>query len=48
MNSTIIGQKVLPLREVIDVFFAKTDMTIHVKAPVPGAEIDSDDLDKPF
>ena len=47
-GGTIIGQKILPLRECIDVFFGKTDMVIHRKDDTGGGDIDSDDLDKPF
>ena len=35
-----IGQKVLPLKEVIDVCFAKTDMVIWKKSKSDKDEID--------
>lgn len=40
ITDTLIGQKIIPLRDVIDVSFAKTDMVIHRKK---DDEYDSDD-----
>ena len=42
----MLGTKIIPLREVIDINFAKTDMVIHrPKSDKPIID-DDDDLDK--
>jgi hypothetical protein len=45
MGSEPIGTKLVPLTEVIDVNFAKTDMVIHKKAltlPIKDEDLDKD------
>jgi hypothetical protein len=45
MSSSVIGTKIVPLTEVIDVNFAKTDMVIHKKEltlPLSDADLDKE------
>jgi len=46
IGATKLGEKIIQLREVIDVQFAKTDMVIH-KSDDTGPILNDDDLDKP-
>lgn len=45
MGSSVLGTKIIPLRDVIDINFAKTDMIIH-KTKATNAQESDDDFDK--
>ena len=42
----MLGTKIIPLKDVVDVSFAKSDMIIHQKKN-ENEDVDSDDLDRP-
>jgi hypothetical protein len=47
LSDSILGQKVVPLREAIDVSFCKADMVIHKDVSGKAGPVDDDeDLDK--
>jgi hypothetical protein len=47
VNSPVLGTKIMPLRDVIDVNFAKTDMIIHKNSTKStNAQESDEDFDK--
>ena len=47
MSSSILGTKIIQLRDVIDINFAKTDMIIHKNsAKTTNAQESDEDFDK--
>ena len=47
MSGSVLGTKIMPLRDVIDVNFAKTDMIIHKNSTKgPNAQESDEDFDK--
>jgi hypothetical protein len=47
VGSSVLGTKIIPLRDVIDINFAKTDMIIHKKSTkATTAQESDDDFDK--
>ena len=46
MSGSVLGTKIMPLRDVIDVNFAKTDMIIHKKSIKINSQESDEDFDK--